>query len=129
MLNTCHEAVDYIRRVGSTNLKVQLDTFHMNVEENSFETAILEAGNLLGYFHVGENNRRPPGTGFLPWKEIFGALKKINYDGIITMEVFVKPGGDFGEACSVWRDIMPGADMDNEIARSRRFLEKMAREV
>ena len=129
MLNTCREAVEYIRQVSSNNLKVQLDTFHMNVEEDNFGSAIMEAGSLLGYFHVGENNRRPPGVGFLPWKEIFGALNKINYDGIITMEVFVKPGGDFGDACSVWRDIMPGADMDAEITKSRLFLERMIREV
>jgi len=125
MLNTCREALAYIGQVGSRNLKVQLDTFHMNIEEDSFEAAILEAGDQLGYFHAGENNRKPPGTGFLPWGEIFGALKKIDYKGVVSLESFVEKGGDFGESCSVWRDLMPGSDIDTEVVKANRFLRRM----
>ncbi len=48
--------------VGSANLKILLDTYHMNIEEESFSGAIQTAGNLLGHFHIGENNRMPPGA-------------------------------------------------------------------
>ena len=101
-------------------LKMQFDIFHMNIEEDSFVQAILNAGGRIGYMHLGENNRRPPGRGFLPWKEIFGALKKIGYQGKLTLEPVqhVQRGGEIGNACSIWRDVMPGTDFDEEARRS-----------
>ena len=56
-----------------------LDTFHMNIEEDSLGEAIRTAGPLLGHFHTGENNRRVPGKGRLPWHEIGTALREIGY--------------------------------------------------
>jgi D-psicose/D-tagatose/L-ribulose 3-epimerase len=68
----------------------------MNIEEESFRGALVETGDLLGHFHLGETNRRPPGTGQMPWPEIFGALREINYQGAVTMEPFLLPGGEVG---------------------------------
>jgi hypothetical protein len=34
--------------VGMDNVKVHLDTYHMNIEENSMEQAVLTAGDKLG---------------------------------------------------------------------------------
>jgi len=79
MMNTAEEGVAFAERVGSPNCKILLDTFHMNIEEDSFRGSILDAGKWLGHFHLGESNRRPPGEGRLPWPEIFGALHEINY--------------------------------------------------
>jgi len=48
-----------------------LDTFHMNIEEDDFADAIKTAGDHLGHFHVGENNRKLPREGGnMPWPEI-----------------------------------------------------------
>ena len=63
MINECYECVDYVKAVGKPNVKVMLDTFHMNIEEDSMIDAIHLAGSLLGHFHVGEANRRPPRPG------------------------------------------------------------------
>ena len=122
MLNTGREALDYLKAVGSKNVKIQFDTYHMNIEENGFAEAILEAGEYVGYMHLGENNRRPPGYGFLPWTEIFGALKKIGYQGKLTLEPLVQKGGEIGDACSIWRDVMPGIDFDEAARRSLAFI-------
>jgi D-psicose/D-tagatose/L-ribulose 3-epimerase len=73
-----------------------LDTFHMNIEEDSFGAAIRAAGPLLGHFHTGENNRRVPGKGRLPRHEIGTTLREIGYDGAVVMEPFVKMGGGIG---------------------------------
>lgn len=124
MLNTGAEALAYLEAVGSGNVKIQFDTFHMNIEEDSFAQAILDAGEHIGYMHLGENNRRPPGRGFLPWAEIFGALKKVGYEGKITLEPLVQRGGEIGDACSIWRDVMPGADFDEEARRSLAFVKE-----
>jgi len=70
LLNTCDEAIAYVNAVGSPNAKILLDTFHMNIEENFIGEAIEKAGDKLGHFHVGENNRLPPGYGHIPWTEL-----------------------------------------------------------
>jgi D-psicose/D-tagatose/L-ribulose 3-epimerase len=125
LINTCDEVMSYIAEVGSPVLHAHLDTFHMNIEENSMSGAILAAGSRLGHFHVGENNRKPPGTGFLPWKEMVQALKQIDYQGQIVMEPFVLSGGTIGREISVYRELMPGADLDAEAVKSLQFLRSL----
>jgi len=122
LLNTAEEAVEYINRVKSDHLKILLDTFHMNIEEDSFEKAIITAGNMLGHFHVGETNRRPPGSGRMPWNEIMGALSKIGYKGAIVMEPFLMPGGAVGRDIRVYRDLLKGAGLDEEARAACAFI-------
>jgi D-psicose/D-tagatose/L-ribulose 3-epimerase len=110
VLNTAEEGVAFVREVGKPNVKVHLDTFHMNIEEDSFSAAIRTAGPLLGHFHIGENNRRVPGKGRLPWHEIGTALREIGYGGAVVMEPFVKMGGGVGSDIKVWRDLSDNAD-------------------
>lgn len=109
LLNTCAEAKKFVEQVGEPNVKIMLDTFHMNIEEDSMTDAILLAGDKLGHFHVGENNRRVPGKGNLPWYQIGSALRTIGYDKNVVMEPFVKSGGTIGSDIKVWRDLSEGA--------------------
>lgn len=110
LLNTAHEGIAYVDAIGSPNVKLLLDAFHMNIEEDSMGAAILSVGDRLGHFHIGETNRKPPGQGRMPWDEMAQALKKINYQGRVVMEPFIKPGGEVGKAIHVWRDLSSGAD-------------------
>ena len=112
LLNTCAEAKKFVEQVGEPNVKIMLDTFHMNIEEDSMTDAILLAGDKLGHFHVGENNRRVPGKGNLPWYQIGSALCTIGYDKNVVMEPFVKSGGTIGSDIKVWRDLSEGASTD-----------------
>jgi D-psicose/D-tagatose/L-ribulose 3-epimerase len=122
LLNTCQEAVDYVEAVGSPNARVMLDTFHMNIEEDFLGDSILLAGNRLGHFHIGENNRMPPGYGHIPWTEIAAALRKIDYDGYLVMEPFLMPGGQVGRDIKVFRDLSVGLDMDEEARKALLFM-------
>lgn len=106
VLNTAAQAVEYVKAVDSPNMGVLLDTYHMNIEENSIGDAIKTAGDLLVGFHTGENNRTAPGRGHLDWDEIFGALSHINYTGRIVSEPFVMSGGQVGRDIYVWRDLI-----------------------
>ncbi|MCZ7454697.1 sugar phosphate isomerase/epimerase family protein [Rhizobium rhizogenes] len=124
VLNTAAEGVAFVKDVGKNNVKVMLDTFHMNIEEDSFGEAIRTAGPLLGHFHTGESNRRVPGKGRMPWQEIGLALRDINYTGAVVMEPFVKAGGTIGSDIKVWRDLSNGADiakMDEDARNSLAF--------
>ena len=110
LLNTAAEGVKFVREVDVPAVKVMLDTFHMNIEEDSIGGAIRLTKGLLGHFHTGECNRRVPGRGRTPWHEIATALADISYDGTVCMEPFVRMGGKVGEDIKIWRELEPGID-------------------
>lgn len=105
ILNTCDEAIDFVDEIGSSHVKIMLDTFHMNIEEDNIAAAIRKAGSRLGHLHLGEQNRMVPGKGCLPWGEIGQALRDIRYEGAAVMEPFVMKGGTIGKEIKVWRDL------------------------
>lgn len=124
VLNTAEEAVAFVKEVNRPNVKVMLDTFHMNIEEDSIGNAIRTAGPLLGHLHTGECNRKVPGKGHMPWREIGEALRDINYQGYAVMEPFVREGGTVGTEIKVWRDLSEGADeakLDADVKESLEF--------
>lgn len=106
ILNTCEEAIDFVDEIGSSHVKIMLDTFHMNIEEDNIAAAIRKAGKRLGHLHLGEQNRMVPGKGSLPWNEIGQALRDIDYKGAAVMEPFVMKGGTIGSEIKVWRDLL-----------------------
>ncbi len=122
MLNTCEEALEYVDAVGSPNARIMLDTFHMNIEEDFIDDAIVKAGGKLGHLHIGENNRMPPGYGHIPWTEIGAALRKIDYNRYVVMEPFVTPGGKVGEDIKVFRDLSTNIDLDEEARKALLFM-------
>lgn len=125
LLNTCEEAIAYVDAVGSSHVKVMLDTFHMNIEEDNIGAAIRRAGDKLGHFHMGERNRQVPGRGTMPWDEIGQALRDINYQGPAVMEPFVVPGGRVGSDIKIWRDVIPDtseAVLDADAKNSLQFV-------
>lgn len=126
ILNTAGEARQFVEQVDTPSVKIMLDTFHMNIEEDSITDAIRLAGEKLGHFHVGENNRRLPGQGNMPWHEIGSVLREINYDKSVVMEPFVMQGGNIGRDIKVWRDLgNNGTDvsiLDKDAAGSVAFL-------
>lgn len=103
-LNIAEDAVRYCKEVGTGNVKVHLDTFHMIREETSFAGAVETCGKeYLGYVHVCENNRGIPGSGLVPWKEFFSALKKIGYNAPLTIESFNPDFVELNRLCCIWR--------------------------
>jgi D-psicose/D-tagatose/L-ribulose 3-epimerase len=122
LLNTAEEAVEYVKQVNSPNIKILLDTFHMNIEEDTISAAVKTAGDYLGHIHIGENNRKPPGYGHIPWDELAIALKTINYQGWIVMEPFLMQGGQVGRDIRVWRDVGRGLDLDCEAGKAVQFI-------
>jgi D-psicose/D-tagatose/L-ribulose 3-epimerase len=125
LINTCQEALNYVNEVDSPSVKIMLDTFHMNIEEDNIPAAIRLAGDKLGHLHVGEQNRRVPGKGSLPWAEIGYALRDIKYKGDVVMEPFVMKGGTVGSNIKVWRDLLPDvteAALDKDAKDSLQFI-------
>jgi D-psicose/D-tagatose/L-ribulose 3-epimerase len=92
-LLTSDEGVRFVEAVGSPNVGILLDTFHMNIEEKDLVSAIHHAGGHLRLFHVADSNRQAVGRGHTHFIPIFRALKDIGYTGSIVVEN-VAPGPD-----------------------------------
>jgi D-psicose/D-tagatose/L-ribulose 3-epimerase len=111
-LNIAEDAVRYCDDVGTGNVKVHLDTFHMIREEESFTKAVETCGKeYLAYVHTCENNRGIPGTGLVPWEEFFRALKKVGYNGPLVIESFDPSFEEINRLCSIWRQFAESGEV------------------
>ncbi|MGA2329611.1 MAG: sugar phosphate isomerase/epimerase family protein [Bryobacteraceae bacterium] len=109
-INTAADAVKFIQDVGVPNVRVHLDTFHMIREEDDFAKAVLQANGYLGYVHACENQRGIPGSGLVPWRQFFTALKQVGYDGCITIESFDPDIESVAKLCCIWRKLADSAE-------------------
>jgi D-psicose/D-tagatose/L-ribulose 3-epimerase len=106
-LNTVDQGLKLIKAVGAKNVKLHLDTFHMNIEEKNQPDAIRRAGKFLGHFHACGTDRGTPGGDSLQWKPIVAALKEIGYDGDVVIESFTTDVKVIARAAAIWRKIEP----------------------
>ncbi|MBT3202117.1 MAG: sugar phosphate isomerase/epimerase [Phycisphaerales bacterium] len=110
LFNTAADATKLVESVGSENLKIQIDTFHGNIEEKDTAAAIRATGKWLGHFHASESDRGVLGTGQVRWAEVFAALHEIDYSGWVTIESFATGILDLCAAACIWRPIYESAD-------------------
>lgn len=94
LFTTAKSLADFIHKYELKNIYIHLDTFHMNIDENSFEEAIETAGDKLGYFHLADNTRRYPGSGMIDFKHIINLLRSVNYEGYLSVECLPHPTGE-----------------------------------
>jgi sugar phosphate isomerase/epimerase len=92
--NDVASSLAFVRRIGSGNLKLLLDAFHMNIEDASIEGSIRAAGSHIGHFHSPDSNRRAPGWGHLDYDAIIPALHDAGYDDYLMLEAFPEPDAD-----------------------------------
>lgn len=105
VLNTADQARALLDRVDSTHVRVQLDTFHMNIEEASVPQGILDAGDRLGYVQIAESHRGLLGSGHIPWPEVMEALRAVDYDGWLTFEAFTPAHANIAAKSNTWRHL------------------------
>jgi len=110
VFNTVADTTRLCQEVGHPRLKVQVDTFHGNIEEKDTAAAIRACGPWVGHFHASESDRGVPGTGNVAWREAFAALKAIDYDRWVTIESFAQGIVDLCAAACIWRPIYDSAD-------------------
>lgn len=91
LYNDTRSAKEIIAKVGRPNLKMLVDTFHMNIEEPDILESLLYVKDYLSHVHFADSNRWAPGCGHIPFEEILKTLKKIEYQGAISAEILPKP--------------------------------------
>lgn len=112
IMNTGKEGLKFLESVNRSNTYLHLDTYHMNIEEDGMSEAVLEAGDALGYVHIGESHRGYLGSGNVDFDTFFKALKKIDYSGPITFESFSSVVVDptLSNALCIWRNLWQDSD-------------------
>ncbi len=121
------EVLTLIEKAGAPNLKLHLDTFHMNIEESNFYDPVVKANGKLRHVHMTESDRGMLGEGNVCWEDLFHALHEIDFDGNLVLENFSNSIPGMAEAVSLWR---PSKYDASELAKgSLAFMKKMAEEM
>jgi len=110
LINTTSDLMQLISDINHPAARVLLDGFHMNIEEQSIEEAILQAGEKLIHVQVSENYRGTPGTGQTRWDDFKSGLEKVNYQGTVTIESFTPEIKELAGAVCIWRPLAESQD-------------------
>ena len=106
-LNTAADAAALCDNIGDPSIGILFDTFHANIEEKSIGDALRICGKHLFHVHTCENDRGTPGSGHVPWVEVFDTLRAMRYDRWLTIESFGYNIPAIAAAAAIWRDIEP----------------------
>jgi sugar phosphate isomerase/epimerase len=87
-INTAAEAVRFARQFNSESMKIVLDVKAMSSEAEPIPEIIRESAPYLAHFHANDKNLKGPGFGEVDFRPIAATLRKINYQGFVSVEVF-----------------------------------------
>jgi D-psicose/D-tagatose/L-ribulose 3-epimerase len=110
VLNTTAQALDLIDGLPAQSVGLNLDTYHMNIEDKSIPGGLRDAGERLLHLQVCANDRGAPGQDHLDWDGIRSALVDIGYDGVLGIESFTADNETIATAASIWRPLAPTQD-------------------
>jgi len=91
-LTSTKQALDILDEVGSDNLYLQYDIYHMQIMEGDLARTMEANLAKIAHIQLADNpGRNEPGTGEINYPFLFGFLDKIGYQGWIGAEY--KPAG------------------------------------
>jgi D-psicose/D-tagatose/L-ribulose 3-epimerase len=116
ILNTTRQGVALMKLVDHASVGLVLDTFHMNMEDDSIPDAIRAARGHVAHFQANENHRGYLGTGHIDWTGVVRALADTGYAGTISLEPFRRTDERIGVPFAQWKP--PAHDEQAELAAS-----------
>jgi D-psicose/D-tagatose/L-ribulose 3-epimerase len=97
-LRRCDQALELLEQTNHPQVKMMLDFFHTNIDEDNNGDAIRIAGSNLVHCHIADSNRKSTGRGQTDWFEIFRALRDIDFNGALTCEPLPPTGANVFES-------------------------------
>jgi hydroxypyruvate isomerase len=92
-LTQSRQALDLIDRVGSDNLYLQYDVYHMQVMEGDLARTIEKNLNRISHIQIADNpGRNEPGTGEINYQFLHEHLDRIGYSGWVGAEYRPRSG-------------------------------------
>jgi hydroxypyruvate isomerase len=86
-LNHTRQALDIITAVGSDNLFLQYDIYHMQIMEGDLARTIEANLKLIPHMQLADNpGRNEPGTGEINYPFLFSHVNRLGYPGWIGCE-------------------------------------------
>ena len=86
-LNRSQQAIDIIDAVGSDNLFLQYDIYHMQVMEGDLATTMQRHLGRIGHLQLADNpGRHEPGSGEINFPFLFRWIDQLGYRGWIGCE-------------------------------------------
>jgi D-psicose/D-tagatose/L-ribulose 3-epimerase len=122
LVHTAADAVRMANDVDHPAVGVMIDSFHMTIEEDNLEQAVLTAGPHLLHVQVSENQRGIPGTGLTDWASLARGLRTVGYRGMVVIESFTPDNRDLAGAVCIWKRRAP--DQDTFAREGLRFLQQ-----
>jgi hydroxypyruvate isomerase len=90
-LQTTRMGAEMTRIIGSKNLKILYDIYHMQMNEGSLCDTLSAFIDQIGYIHAADTpGRHEPGTGEIHYPHVLAHLERIGYTGIVGYELFPK---------------------------------------
>lgn len=87
MLVNTREALRLLDDVGSDNLRIQYDVYHMQRMEGNLTATLREHIERIGHIQVADSPaRNQPGTGEINYRYIFDTIDQLSFDGTIGCE-------------------------------------------
>ncbi len=90
-MNTMRQTADVVRRINRPNVRIHLDTYSMNMEENNIPAAIKYCMPELEYVHFADTARLYPGGGNIDFGQFMHSLLDVGYKGWIVTECIPWP--------------------------------------
>ena len=87
-INTAAEAIEFVLPFNSVAFKIILDVKAMSSESKSIPQIIRESSPHFAHFHANDKNLKGPGFGDVDFKPIAAALREVEYNGYVSVEVF-----------------------------------------
>lgn len=92
-LTGTQQALDLIEAVGSDNLFVQYDIYHMQIMEGDLARTMQNNLSKIKHLQLADNpGRHEPGTGEINYPFLFKFIDELGYDGWIGCEYKPKAG-------------------------------------
>lgn len=86
-LHGTSETIEIIDAVGSNNLALQYDIYHMQIMEGDLAPTIERLLDRIAHFQLADNpGRHEPGTGEINFPFLFEHIDRLGYDGWIGCE-------------------------------------------
>ena len=101
LLNRVDDALAFLGRLRTPNVKLLCDLFHMSIEEADIAAALRRAGPRIGHVHFADSNRHAIGFGHTDARPIVAALREAGYAGYLSAEVLPLPDADAAAAQTI----------------------------
>lgn len=106
IINSVAEAAAYARKIDRPEVRVLADFFHMDEEDEPFDT-LYENRHWLAHVHLADTGRYNPGSGSYPYDRFLTALSRAGYDGTMSAECKTRdPETDMRTSAAFLRDLI-----------------------